>query len=120
MERVQSLRHKLPQGLLWEIQKFDAHPTADLIRDLEFTRYRGGCSIRARRGYFLNKWLELRRRLENNRTYRQSGRVYQIIDFEIHQMYLVFEPWRFSPDLDNIPDWVREEYMTTKGSLVAL
>ena len=121
MERVQTLRSKLPQGVLWEIQKFDAHPTADLIRNLEFTRYPAMCTIRTPKGHFLNKWFELRKRLENNRTYKQTGSVYQIVDFEIHQMYIVFEPWRFSsPNLDNLPDWVKEEFVTAKQSLVAL
>ncbi len=65
------------------------------------------------KGYFLNKWLELRRRLRSNRTYKQTGRVYQIVDFEIHQMYLVFDCCRFSTpaDLDTLPDWVKEEFL---------
>ena len=98
--RVQVLKGKLPDDILWEIQKFDAHPTADLIRHLQFTRYRGGLGVRTTQGYFLNKWAELLRRLQNNKTYKQTGQAWQIIDFEIHQMF-VFDHH------DSLPSWVK-------------
>ena len=66
MERVQVLRSKLRQDLLWEIRKFDAHPTADLIRrkfhvhpmarlikGLKFSRFPGGLSIKTDKGYMV-------------------------------------------------------------------
>ena len=110
--RVQALKGKLPYDILWEIQKFDAHPTADLIRTLQFTQHLGGRGVRATKGYFLNKWAELLRRLKSNKTYKQTGQAWQIIDFEIHQRYLVYDLCLFSPpDLDALPDWVKKEFL---------
>ncbi len=116
MERVQVLKGKLHDDILWEIQKFDAHPTADLIRKLQFTRYRGGLGVRTTQGYFLNKWLELLRRLKCNRTYKQTGQAWQIVDFEIRQMYLVYDLCLFGnpPDLDCLSAWVKKEFLAAR------
>lgn len=114
MERVQVFRNKLPQSLLWEIQKFDAHPTADLIRDLEFTRYSDGdVRIRATKGFFLNKWLKLRRCLKSNKNYKETGQAWQIVDVEIRQLYLVFDTWKYrnDPGIDRLRIWVKRQYL---------
>ena len=113
MERVQALRGKLPQALLWEIQKFDAHPAADLVRELRFTQQGEVTTVATSRGYFLNKWRELQRRLASNKTYKQTGASWQIIDFEVHLLYWTHMPCLYinHPDTLALADWVVEDFL---------
>ena len=111
MERVQALRGKLPRALLWEIQKFDAHPAADLIRELRFTQHGEVTTVATTRGYFLNKRRELQRRLASNKTHKQTGAAWQIIDFEVHQLYVINHP-----EMLALADWVVEDFLARSSA----
>ena len=118
MERVQALRGKLPKALLWEIQKFDAHPAADLIRELRFTQHGEVTTVATSRGYFLNKWRELQRRLTSNKTHKERGVAWQILDFEVDHLYLAYRPWVYinHPEMLALADWVVQDFLARSSA----
>jgi hypothetical protein len=118
-QRIDALKSKLPPELLSLIQSFDSHPTADLIRAIEFERYPGHVYAASSLGLKnCDVWpplaRELRRRLRHNATLmsRTQGVWMPILCYDARTWMLSFPRWQFETleDLDYLPLWVKEEY----------
>jgi len=117
--RLEALESKLPPEVLSIIRAYDSHPSSDLIREIEFTRYPGhvytASSMRLRN---CKVWAplarEMKRRLKHNRTLMSQTRgVWMpVLCYELKTWIMSFERWRFETleDIDYLPDWVKEEY----------
>ena len=118
-ERLDALRSKLPEGVLSIIRMYDAHPTADLIREIEFERVPG--QVYSASGMILKNcrvWPPLaremsRRHLHNRTLYsRQNGIWMPVLVLDARVWTMSFPRWKFETleDLDYLPLWVKEEY----------
>jgi hypothetical protein len=118
-QRIDALTSKLPPEVLSIVRSFDSHPTADLIRAIEFERYPG--HVYAASSLCLKNcdvWpslaRELRRRLRHNATLmsRTQGVWMPILCYNARTWTMSFPRWQFETleDLDYLPLWVKEEY----------
>lgn len=118
-ERLGALRSKLPPEVLGIIRSFDSHPTADLIREIEFERFPGHTYAAA--SMCLGNcriWAPLaremaRRHSSNGTLYsRKSGVWLPVLVLDAEVWTMSFPRWRFETleDLDYLPSWVKEEY----------
>ena len=117
-DRARALRSKLPDELLAKVAAYDSHPTADLIRSLEFRELARSRLAYARKlisctgqTYFVPSNSEICRRARHNQQ-RQPSQVWLPIFYDSQSWLLKFDAWRFQtvPELDYRPDWVVEHY----------
>ena len=118
--RLQALQSKLPHDILTVVRDCDSHPTADLIREVEFERLPG--HVYAASGLRLKNCIvwaplaqELKGRLKHNCSMRSQtrGTWMPVFCYDARTWILRFPRWQFETleDLDYLPMWVREEYL---------
>ena len=118
-QRLDALRSKLPEGVLSIVRSYDSHPTADLIREIEFERFPGHAFAAASMSLKnCRLWPPLaremsRRHMCNGTLYSRKNGVWlpvMVLDAKVWTMS--FPRWQFETldDLDYLPAWVREEY----------
>lgn len=118
-QRLDALKSKLPEGVLSIIRSYDSHPTADLIREIEFERFPGHAYAAASLSLKNCKiWAPLaremsRRHMHNGTLYsRRSGVWLPVLVLDARVWTMSFPRWQFETleDLDYLPAWVKEEY----------
>lgn len=118
-ERLEVFSSRLPQDLLAAIAKYDSHPTADLIRSLKIRDIPEACFhpsfkhvVASHPTHFCPIVRERKRREVQNQNRHRTGNPFLPIFGDPHSWLLTFDPWRFQtlPELDYLPDWVREEF----------
>ena len=119
-QRLDALRSKLPEGVLSIVRSYDSHPTADLIREIEFERFPGHAYAAASMSLQNCRiWPPLaremsRRHLHNGTLYsRKNGVWLPIFCYDAKNWTLSFPRWQFETleDLDYLPLWVKEGYL---------
>ena len=119
-ERAKILGTKLPHDLLTLIEAYDSHPTADLIRSMQFLDIRATSVHPARKvvtavppTYFCPIVWETMFRKRRNANRNQTGYPFLPIFGDPHSWVLSFDAWRFNTlsDLEYLPDWAIEEYL---------
>jgi hypothetical protein len=117
-ERLEALRSKLPEGVLSIIRSYDSHPTADLIREIEFERFPGHTLYASMSLKNCRVWAPLaremkRRHMHNSTLYsRKNGVWLPVLVLDARVWTMSFPRWKFETleDLDYLPAWVKEEY----------
>ena len=118
-ERLDALRSKLPPELLSIVRSFDSHPTAELIREIDFERFPGHSYAAASMSLKnVRVWPPLaremsRRHMHNGTLYsRRTGVWLPVLVLDARVWTMSFPRWRFETleDLDYLPSWVKEEY----------
>jgi len=123
-QRLGALRSRLPDEVLARIMQFDSHPTADLIKQIDFCpvpptkQTSAGMLLKVEDPvYFIPAVKELKRRLFHNRTRHLHGGAWLPVFFYHRTWRLSFDMWRYETmlELDYLPDWVDEEYKSGIG-----
>ena len=118
-ERLDALRSKLPEGVLSIIRSYDSHPTADLIREIEFERFPGHAYAAASMSLTNCRiWAPLARDMSlrhssNGTLYSCKNGVWRPVHVLNDRVWTMsFPRWQFETleDLDYLPSWVKEEY----------
>jgi hypothetical protein len=118
-ERLRALR--LPNSVLATIQLFDSHPVADLVKAIKFEPVPAGNITSAglvltlqKPYHFVPMFRELQRRLQHNRTRHLHGCMWLPMFARHRCWHMIFDTWKYEtvPELDYLPDWVKEQYNT--------
>ncbi len=118
-QRLDALKSKLPEGVLSIIRSYDSHPTADLIREIEFERFPGHAYAAASLSLKNCRiWAPLaremsRRHMHNGTLYsRRSGVWLPVLVLDARVWTMSFPRWKFETleDLDYLPAWVKYDY----------
>ena len=124
-ERLAALRSKLPDKVLARIMLFDSHPLADLVKAIEFEPVpvgeitSAGLLLRLETAHFVPVFREFKRRLHHNNTRHLHGGPWLPLLTRYRYWRMIFDRWQYEtlPELDYLPDWVKQEYLLQHGGV---
>ena len=119
-------KNKLPDEVLAKIMLFDSHPVADLVKAIEFEPVpigevtSGGLVLRLKEPvHFVPVFREFKRRVHHNNTRHLHGGPWMPLLTRYRCWRMIFDRWIYEtmPDLDYLPDWVKEQYVLQNGGV---